>query len=114
MPAREPSPEPEPVQPPAPAAAAATGQGLCAVVLYDYEVRFVSRFIRTSSHLSLLQAAEDNEMNLAEGELIEQVEEIDEGWWSGIGPGGKSGLFPGMYSLSVGIRVLMLRDSELR
>ena len=33
-------------------------------------------------------------MNLAEGEYIEQIEEIDEGWWSGVGPGGKTGLFP--------------------
>jgi hypothetical protein len=33
-------------------------------------------------------------MNLIEGEYIEQIEEIGEGWWSGIGPGGKSGLFP--------------------
>jgi len=40
------------------------------------------------------QATEDNEMTLVEGEYIEQIEEIDEGWWSGVGPGGKSGLFP--------------------
>lgn len=33
-------------------------------------------------------------MTLVEGEYIEQIEEIDEGWWSGVGPGGKSGLFP--------------------
>ena len=42
----------------------------------------------------LLQATEDNEMNLVEGEYIEQIEEIDDGWWSGVGPGGKTGLFP--------------------
>jgi drebrin-like protein len=37
-------------------------------------------------------------MNLAEGEIIEQIEEIDEGWWSGIGSGGtKTGLFPGIF-----------------
>ncbi|KAJ6624893.1 SH3 domain-containing protein [Mycena sp. CBHHK59/15] len=75
-----PEPEPEPIPPPPPPAPADVGgDGLCAVVLYDYD------------------AAEDNEMNLVEGELIEQVEEIDEGWWSGIGPGGKSGLFPANY-----------------
>ena len=35
-------------------------------------------------------------MSLVEGELIEQIEEIDEGWWQGVGQGGaKSGLFPG-------------------
>lgn len=35
-------------------------------------------------------------MNLHEGEMIEQIEELDEGWWSGVGENGaKSGLFPG-------------------
>lgn len=35
-------------------------------------------------------------MNLLEGELIEQIEQVDEGWWNGVGQGGdKSGLFPG-------------------
>jgi hypothetical protein len=47
-------------------------------------------------HSYLTQAVEDNEMNLVEGEVIEQIEQIDEGWWSGIGAdGSKSGLFPG-------------------
>ncbi|KAG2057588.1 hypothetical protein BDR06DRAFT_951787 [Suillus hirtellus] len=65
----EPEPESAPV-----------GQGICAVVLYEYE------------------ATEDNEMNLEEGELIEQIEQIDEGWWSGVSQGGqKSGLFPANY-----------------
>ena len=35
-------------------------------------------------------------MDLAEGELIEEVEQLDEGWWSGVGNNGaKNGLFPG-------------------
>lgn len=38
---------------------------------------------------------EDNEMDLVEGEILEQVDQIDEGWWSAVGDGGnKSGLFP--------------------
>lgn len=37
---------------------------------------------------------EENEMALEEGEILEQVEMIDEGWWSAVGPRGKSGLFP--------------------
>jgi hypothetical protein len=45
------------------------------------------------------QATEENEMNLIEGEMIEQIEQIDEGWWSGVGDGGaKMGLFPGKIS----------------
>ena len=40
-------------------------------------------------------------MTLVEGEVIEQIEEIDEGWWSGVGEGGtKSGLFPCMCALN--------------
>lgn len=36
-------------------------------------------------------------MSLVEGEVIEQIEEVDDGWWSGVGQGGtKTGLFPGM------------------
>ncbi|KAH7904713.1 SH3 domain-containing protein [Hygrophoropsis aurantiaca] len=67
-------PEPEPAR-----AASHTGQGVCAVVLYEYE------------------AAEDNEMTLVEGELVEQIEEVDEGWWSGVVGGVKNGLFPSNY-----------------
>ena len=38
-------------------------------------------------------------MGLVEGEYIEQIEEIDEGWWFGVGPGGKKGLFPGQFQV---------------
>lgn len=53
-----------PIHPPPgaqPVGGAPKGEGVCAVVVFDYE------------------AAEDNEMNLTEGEMIEQIEEIDEG-----------------------------------
>ena len=37
-------------------------------------------------------------MDLVEGELIEQIEQLDEGWWSGVGANGtKQGLFPATY-----------------
>lgn len=38
-------------------------------------------------------------MNLVEGEVIWEVEEIEggEGWWSGVGEGGKQGMFPAEY-----------------
>ena len=37
-------------------------------------------------------------MDLTEGELIEQIEQLDEGWWSGVGANGtKQGLFPANY-----------------
>jgi hypothetical protein len=40
------------------------------------------------------QAVEDFEMSLVEGEYIWQIERCDDGWWSGVGRGGKAGLFP--------------------
>jgi Variant SH3 domain len=43
------------------------------------------------------QAAEDNEIDLAEGEIIKSIEEVGEGWWSGVKSNGKSGLFPCSY-----------------
>lgn len=39
---------------------------------------------------------EDNELALVEGEMVEDIEQLDENWWTGTGPGGQSGLFPGM------------------
>jgi hypothetical protein len=39
---------------------------------------------------------EENEIDLVEGELIEQIETVDYSWWSGVGDKGrKTGLFPG-------------------
>jgi len=49
------------------------------------------------------KATEDNEINLVEGEYIEQIEEVGEGWWTGIGSGGKSGLFPCTSPYSLGV-----------
>ncbi|KAI0348788.1 hypothetical protein OH77DRAFT_1371773, partial [Trametes cingulata] len=68
----EPDPEPEAESEPAhaPSAAHGQGKGLCAIVQFSYE------------------AQEDNEMDLVEGELIEEIEQLDEGWWSGVGGGG--------------------------
>ena len=39
-------------------------------------------------------------MSLIEGEILEDIDQSDENWWSGSGPGGKSGLFPGLSSFS--------------
>lgn len=39
-------------------------------------------------------------MDLVEDELIEEIEQLDEGWWSGVGGNGaKSGLFPGGFMI---------------
>ncbi|KAM6502829.1 hypothetical protein JOM56_002806 [Amanita muscaria] len=76
------------------------GQGLVAVALYDYE------------------AKQDDEMNLVEGERIEQIakHEDDEIWWYGVGPGGKSGLFPCKHDLTkiLSFPYWIWRHSQLR
>ncbi|PWZ03488.1 hypothetical protein BCV70DRAFT_155405 [Testicularia cyperi] len=43
------------------------------------------------------EAAEDNELTLVEGATITQIEQIDEGWWSGVDEHGQEGLFPASY-----------------
>ncbi|KAI9357783.1 hypothetical protein BD770DRAFT_410603 [Pilaira anomala] len=55
-------------------------QGVCATVLFAYE------------------ASEANEMSLSEGELVQQIDQVDEGWWFGVSEDGKKqGLFPANY-----------------
>ena len=60
------------------AAAEATG-GRKAVVQYDYE------------------KAEDNELELREGEYVTNIEMVDDDWWMGTNAQGESGLFPSNY-----------------
>lgn len=50
-----------------------------AVVLFEYE------------------AGEPNEIDLVEGHIITDVDQVDEGWWEGTDPSGKRGLFPSNY-----------------
>ncbi|KAL0146249.1 hypothetical protein V8B55DRAFT_1469143 [Mucor lusitanicus] len=64
------------------AAAAPSGphQGISAVVLFEYD------------------ASETNEMSLVEGEVVTQIDQVDEGWWFGVSEDGKKqGLFPANY-----------------
>lgn len=60
------------------AQAAASG-GKRAVIEYDYE------------------KAEDNEIELKEGEFVTNIEMVDEDWWMGTNSQGESGLFPSNY-----------------
>ncbi|KAH0377837.1 hypothetical protein KCU92_g9013, partial [Aureobasidium melanogenum] len=64
------------------AATANPGAGVAgkrALVQYDYE------------------KAEDNEIELREGEYVENIEMVDEDWWMGQNSQGESGLFPSNY-----------------
>lgn len=53
--------------------------GKRAVIQYDYE------------------KAEDNELELVEGEMVTNIEMVDEDWWMGTNQKGESGLFPSNY-----------------
>lgn len=90
-PERAPSPEPEPAPtpaaptpapappPPAPAAAEQEPESIVAIVQFDYE------------------KGEDNEVELAEGEYVIDIDMVDEGWWVGTNARGERGLFPCNY-----------------
>lgn len=58
--------------------ASAEDFGICAVALYDYE------------------AADDTEISFDPGQVITQIEQIDQGWWYGFSSG-HYGLFPANY-----------------
>ena len=59
--------------------AGANDAGKRALVQYDYE------------------KAEDNELELREGEYVTNIEMVDEDWWMGQNSSGESGLFPSNY-----------------
>ncbi|KMU81259.1 hypothetical protein CISG_02636 [Coccidioides immitis RMSCC 3703] len=56
-----------------------TDQGIRALVQYDYE------------------RAEDNEIELREGEYVTNIDMVDEDWWLGVNARGEHGLFPRSY-----------------
>ncbi|KAL7628357.1 actin binding protein [Parahypoxylon ruwenzoriense] len=64
---------------PAVETAAASSGGKRALIQYDYE------------------KAEDNELELREGEYVTNIEMVDEDWWMGTNARGESGLFPSNY-----------------
>ncbi|OLN88534.1 Drebrin-like protein [Colletotrichum chlorophyti] len=61
------------------AAGQAQSGGKRALIQYDYE------------------KAEDNELELREGEYVTNIEMVDEDWWMGTNSRGESGLFPSNY-----------------
>ncbi|KAI1190517.1 hypothetical protein F5B17DRAFT_427527 [Nemania serpens] len=60
-------------------APAGTSGGKRALVQYDYE------------------KAEDNELELREGEYVTNIDMVDEDWWMGTNSQGETGLFPSNY-----------------
>ena len=43
------------------------------------------------------QAADETEISFDPGQLITHIDQIDPGWWQGLGPDGNYGLFPANY-----------------
>lgn len=73
--ARQEFDEPQPAAP----AQQAGGKGQKAVIQYDYE------------------KAEDNEIELLEGQIVTDIDMVDEDWWIGTNAKGERGLFPSNY-----------------
>ena len=63
--------------------------GTCAVALYDY------------------QASDSTEISFDPGQIISHIDQVDPGWWQGLGPQGNCGLFPAGY-------VQIVDNQELR
>jgi hypothetical protein len=43
------------------------------------------------------EKAEDNEVDLKEGEYVNEIEMVDKDWWLGLNARGEKGLFPSNY-----------------
>lgn len=41
--------------------------------------------------------ADESEITFDPGDIISHIDQIDEGWWQGLGPDGTYGLFPANY-----------------
>lgn len=57
---------------------------------------------RSNNHICIASffifiSAEENEINFDPGDVISNIEMIDEGWWIGTGPDGAHGMFPANY-----------------
>ncbi len=42
-------------------------------------------------------SVEENEITFDPGDIITEVEKVDKGWWVGVGPDGRQGMFPANY-----------------
>lgn len=71
------APEPQPEQ--TPVVEPSTSKGNSAIAEYDYE------------------KDEDNEIGFIEGEIIINIEFVDDDWWKGTNNNGDTGLFPASY-----------------
>lgn len=78
-----------------------TDGGLRARALYDYQAgklghRVGESLERLTANNALL-ADDESEITFDPGDIITHIDQIDEGWWQGLGPDGTYGLFPANY-----------------
>ena len=44
-----------------------------------------------------MPAVDETEITFDPGDILTNIEQIDEGWWQGVSPSGQFGLFPANY-----------------
>lgn len=73
--------------------------GLKARALYDYQAGMQNLFFDfyRSTFKFKFDLADDSEITFDPGDVITHIDQIDEGWWQGLGPDGSYGLFPANY-----------------
>ncbi|KAK6523477.1 hypothetical protein TWF281_001459 [Arthrobotrys megalospora] len=97
---RSPSPERAPIAP-----AVAAGVGLAGLAAVGAGVAVAAAASSSGVKLTGRRArivydyekAEDNELELVEGQVVGMIEMVDEDWWHGTNEAGESGLFPSNY-----------------
>ena len=98
-PVREPSPEPAPsrVAMGIGAGTAVAGVGIGAAAAHSASSGTGGLTGRKATVLFDYEKAEENEIDLVEGEVIGMIETLDEDWWQGTNGKGETGLFPSNY-----------------
>lgn len=72
--------------------------GLKARALYDYQAgKNLSMLLFCKPLLNIRFLADESEITFDPGDVITHIDQIDEGWWQGLGPDGSYGLFPANY-----------------
>lgn len=61
-------------------------------------MKIIRFFFASISSNSIQNPKEDeSEITFDPGDIITHIDQIDEGWWQGLGPDGTYGLFPANY-----------------
>lgn len=71
--------------------------GLQARALYDYQAGKQKNNGRKQTLKYCFFTADDTEITFDPGDIITNIDQVDEGWWQGLGPDGTYGLFPANY-----------------